>query len=189
MAENEENKRPLEKLLIKSGAMLVIDQYMLGNKQFVEKLEFNSGFSSSIEKAADLFGGAVVPVANGEYQVDRDSLESLICLHPGQDNGEDRQAKAGVQRDSFKSIGRVFVDTRCVVFADAELVNDKALLDEYRQTRLGSGEKSARDLLRGKGASVKYGFNRFGDELGIFQDSSSGSVALWPDVVEDINQD
>jgi len=185
MAEDREKRMPLEELVINSGSMLVIDQYMLGNPQFVEKLEFGEGFSKSVGDAARLFGGAVISVGNGNYQVARDSQESLICLSQGGENIKEREHSPALEKAGFESVGRVFVDTRCVVFADTDLLNDQSLLQQYRKSREESGEKSARDLLRSKGASVKYGFNRFGDELGIFHNSSTGSVALWPDVVED----
>ncbi len=184
---HEQNRRPPEELEINSGAMLVVDQFMLGNPQFVGKLEFGPGFKKSVEEAALLFGGAVVPAGKGKYQVERDAQESLIHLQPEEKVLEDGDDGREVSRELFESVGRVFVDTRCVVFVDAGLINDKNLLDEYRKSRLENGEKQARDFLRSKGASVKYGFNRFGDELGIFHNSSTGSIALWPDVVEDIS--
>ena len=77
----------------------------------------------------------------------------------------------------------VFVDTRCLVFCDPELLQNQDLLTEYTRLRKEGSDKEARDLLRSKGSAVRYGFNPHGDELAVAKIDGPAVIALWPDVV------
>ena len=51
--------------------------------------------------------------------------------------------------------------------------------------RIGINSSCLYDLLRDNGGAVRYGFNRYGDELGIFSLAGNDDVlALWPTVVD-----
>ena len=54
----------------------------------------------------------------------------------------------------------------------------------YEQYQSGGQEKACRDLLRDNGGAVRYGFHRFGDELGVYNIADEDIVCLWPDVAE-----
>jgi hypothetical protein len=64
---------------------------------------------------------------------------------------------------------------------DRELLDDHVLLDKYSQLWADNQEKACRDLLRDNGGAVRYGFGRFGDELGVYVNNETAVVALWPD--------
>ena len=88
------------------------------------------------------------------------------------------------KRGNLRAISQIYVDTRCLVIVDAKLLADKSQLDEYQELRKSSKDKPARDLIRSYGGAVRYGFNRYGDELGVFRFSESNILALWPDIAD-----
>lgn len=65
---------------------------------------------------------------------------------------------------------------------DRELLDDSELLDKYQHLWFSGQDKACRDLLRDNGGAVRYGFQRFGDELGIYVLPDADVVCLWPDV-------
>ena len=174
----------MEKLAVSSGTVLIIDQFMLANEQFLASHAGASGDGK--DQVVRRYGGCLVQLPAGSYCVQRDSQLQLLAVRAAdgsesKDNSDDLEGLG----DVFDEFGpdaaplcNVLVDTRCLVFADADILADDAVLQEYRELRGKDDFKSARDLLRGSGAAVRYGFNRYGDELGLYQ--REGLVALWP---------
>jgi len=177
-----------ERLEVSSGSILVIDQFMLGNDQFLERLSSDDNIESTVTD----FGGCLVSISPGVYRVHRDPEHCFIVLYrigdEGVESADDKDepdfAELLSSREQCSAVGQVFVDTRCFVCVDATFLSKKELLEEYRSLRKRRKEKSARDLLREKGATVRYGFRRYGDELGVFKIPDIDGLALWPDVVE-----
>ncbi len=190
--------KQLEKLNVSSGRVLIIDQFMLANGQLLDALPavgagedraaWAAANAAEIRASAAKYGGELVEAANGSWGVLRDPGESLFIL--GRlDAGDDPQLEAAREatldaRGNASAVGRVFIDTRCVVFVDASILADRDFLAEYRTLRQSRQDKAARDMLRNHGAAVRYGFNREGDELGVFRIAGGEQIALWPDVVE-----
>ncbi|HQH27860.1 MAG TPA: hypothetical protein PLP17_10735 [Oligoflexia bacterium] len=183
----------LEHLKVSSGRVLIIDQFMLANDQFLSKLKgLDPGAATdSLGVVAEQYGGCVVETAPGAYLVYRDPHQAVIVLQRG--DGTAGQGNEQVQEFDFAPVldacarlepaYHVFVDTRCLVFLDMELLFNKDVIDEYKTLRCRGKDKEARDFLRKSGAAVRYGFNRYGDELGVFQVPAENIIALWPDVV------
>ena len=76
-----------ERLPIESGTLLMIDQLMLGNPQFIEAAR--SACEDLTKPNADLlqgpaaeFGGCVVKLENGSYSVHRDPKRKLMAVCP-----------------------------------------------------------------------------------------------------------
>ena len=57
-------------------------------------------------------------------------------------------------------------------------------MKKYKQLWFSGQDKACRDLLRDNGGAVRYGFQRYGDELGIYLVPDENLVALWPDIQE-----
>ena len=185
---------------ISSGQVVIIDQFMLGNEQFLSRLtELND--RSVLKEAVETYGGCLLTLDAGDYEVFRDPIKAvmLICdaasREAGRGNakelGEDEESEVEAMFDAvldnkgeLSPSARVFVDTRCVVFIDAQCLFDSELISKYKGYRKAGEEKKARDLLRSRGGAVRYGFNRFGDELGVLEVGDGVRYALWPDVVE-----
>ncbi len=199
MRENQEfSPRPqFEHLHLPSGKLAVIDQYMLGNQQFLSELRSGSSNSTLTPEKIDIaigkFGGSTIQLEPGHWVVYRDPIEFLLLVSP---RIGDAYSIPFAWTDAFsreqifgprlkeEAVGKVFVDTRCIVFLDCNLLSNADVLNNYGAMRRSGDDKSARDLLRENGAAVRYGFNRDGDELGLFVLDQIGSVALWPDIVE-----
>lgn len=207
-----------EYLTVKSGRLLIIDQFMLGNSQFLDQphsetqghtpLDLNFRLDESRSKdglttAAERYGGCVIELKPGNYDVWRDARLCVMFICSGEtdtrnlslaDEGApveeiNRPENLDVdeilsERERHQRLGRVFVDTRCLVFIDVTFLNEKQRLKEFAGQRSAGKEKEARDLLRSVGGAVRYGFNREGDELGVFRLEEWRSVGLWPDVCE-----
>jgi hypothetical protein len=184
--ENTQNiQNPtVERLKVQSGQIFLIDQFMFGNEQFYSAKEK----SNKLQEALSKYGGTEVCVENGDFVVLRDSRDRLILLAP-----EEMAESEGLLDDSIsigefldglpqnlEQVGHLLVDTRCLIAGDVELFKNDKLVSEYKELRASGDHKKARDLLREAGASVRYGFNARGDELGVFSDGRV--VALWPDV-------
>ena len=184
----------LEYLRIFSGKVTIIDQFMLGNGQFTARLKdmpTSAGAAAAVEELVEKYGGCVVSLEAGYYEVHREPVQNLFVLkrcgdadfHPGEGNAESFDfSRVADAKGHFEAQHHVFVDTRCLVFLDAELLFNGELVERYSSLRHNGQDKQARDLLRSHGAAVRYGFNRHGDELGVFWLEQEGVTALWPDI-------
>lgn len=174
------NKR--ERIQVESGALVLIDQFMLANPQFLEKVK---GLLDSDPEEKDSvikdFGGTVVELSPNTYRIARDPYALTIIIH---EDGDLPETESLSERAN-ESAGRVFVDTRCLAMIDRELLDDITLLEKYQQLWFSGQDKACRDLLRDNGGAVRYGFQRYGDELGVYSADDNSIVALWPDVVEE----
>ncbi|MDC0358675.1 hypothetical protein OAO01_07660, partial [Oligoflexia bacterium] len=127
------------------------------------------------------YGGAVVEVTPAIYKIERDPYAYTIVIHQ---EGELPSADTLTEK-ATDNLGHVFVDTRCLAMVDRELLDDSVLLDKYRQLWFSGQDKACRDLLRDNGGAVRYGFRRYGDELGVYHIPGESVIALWPDLSED----
>jgi len=179
--QSAESGNQRERIAVESGALVLIDQFMLANPQFIEKLiAIMDEGSEAKDTLINTYGGSVVQVKPGTYRIERDPFEYSIVVHP---EGGTPDIKS-FTRTSCESRGRVFVDTRCVAMIDRELLDDTALLEKYQQLWFSGQDKACRDLIRDNGGAVRYGFNRYGDELGIYLVPNEDIVCLWPDIIE-----
>ena len=161
----------------------MIDQFMLGNRQFVDSI---SAPEADLGACVRKYGGQLVELPEGSYEVMRDPIAKIMVVAPPQSiSGEALQQYVDGSINDFESHGMVFVDTRCLVVIDADALRNQELLDEYSSLRKAGDMKGGRDYLRSQGAAVRYGFNQSGDELGVFKHSSSEVVGLWPDLPEE----
>ncbi len=195
-------ERTQERLEVSSGKVLIIDQFMLANQQFTSPLAGLSpedgAAADTLKDAASRYGGCVLNMDPGSYLVLRDPELSVIALSAenGASEAEDTEDDSGSEEDSFdfaelldakgnlSALGQVFVDTRCLVIVDAKVATDADAVTRYREFREGGKDKKARDFIRSIGGAVRYGFNRQGDELGVFNVAEKGLIALWPDVID-----
>ena len=171
-----------ERISVESGYLVLIDQFMLANPQFVERLE--QLVDEGPEKKDELiktYGGTVVELEPGTYRIERDPFQYLIIVHP---EGDSIASPTEMTSKATNRQGEVFVDTRCLAMIDRELLDDADLLDKYQQLWFSGQDKACRDLLRDNGGAVRYGFQRFGDELGVYAVPDEDIVCLWPDVAE-----
>lgn len=152
-----------ERISIESGHLVLIDQFMLANPQFIERVnqvvDEDPGKKDEIIKE---FGGIVLALEPGTYRIDRDPFAYLIVVHHEDDKLEDAQTASD---EATEDSGEVFIDTRCLAMIDRELLDDSGLLERYGQLWFGGQDKACRDLLRDNGGAVRYGFQRYGDEL------------------------
>ena len=170
-----------ERISVESGALVLIDQFMLANPQLIQTLvERIDAAPEEKDQLIRDYGGHVVSVEPGTYKIERDPFAFSIVIHPEtyDFSPEDLRERAN------ESLGRVFVDTRCLAMIDRELLDDSDLLIKYQDLWFAGEEKACRDLLRDNGGAVRYGFNRYGDELGIYQIPNEDVICLWPDVNE-----
>jgi hypothetical protein len=72
---------------------------------------------------------------------------------------------------------------------DRELLDDSSLLQKYQELWFAGEDKACRDLLRDNGGAVRYGFQREGDELGIYSIPGENVICLWPDLKEEVAGD
>jgi len=189
-----------ETFQLNSGVLVILDQFMVANRQLLIKLISScptvqdlTREGSELYPIVEMYGGAVLNLSPGNYRVLRDAGNSriVICRSDslGSANGEIGEEDGSLidalinEKLGSQPEGRVLVDTRCLVLMDAELFASSDLLNDYRALRETEQEKKARDLLREHGAAVRYGFQRYGDELGVFI-LEENKVALWPDVIE-----
>lgn len=185
-----------ERLEVSSGFFVAIDQFMLGNEQFLSQLEQSGGSGNDVRAVKELlspvvkkFGGSLIATPAKKLSVQRDPYKTLIYLVPVDETEIDPATIPPVDtvlnaRESARCCGRVFVDTRCIVFLDARFLLERDLLIEYQTLRRRGEDKRARDLIRENGGAVRYGFQKYGDELGVFDIPDLKVTALWPDVIE-----
>jgi len=159
-----------ERLEIVAGRAVVIDHYMPACPSFRRTLE-----ESGMEKALSEFGGVSASLPNGTYSVLRNPYEKQMLVTPVGSNLEDFK----LAPEKFQSLGKVFVDTRCLLILDESVLSDKNMLDSYREFWIDGteGQKKARDLIRTKGGAVRYGFSRGSDEINVGVDAER--LALW----------
>lgn len=180
-AAHSGNKR--ERIVIESGFLVLIDQFMLANPQFGERLlDLIDAEPEAKDQLIELYGGAVVELTPDTYRIERDPYAFTIVIHPDGSNID----MSDLPNVADQERGSVFVDTRCLAMIDRELLDDSSLLEKYQQLWFSGQEKACRDLLRDNGGAVRYGFHRFGDELGVYQIPDEDIVCMWPDVNEKI---
>ncbi len=176
-----------EPVRIESGQLLVIDQYMLGNPQFLEGLEKTGNDASTVQD----YGGLTLEMIPGTWRVYRFARERafLLCPESVPENDVLSSADSLVAGNvSQEEVGRVFIETRCVVFLDAELVFSGKITGEFVRLRRLGKDKEARDFLRQNGAAVRYGFDQDFDELRVGVLPPSGYIALTPSVAQTISE-
>lgn len=181
--QSAESGNQRERIAIESGDLVLIDQFMLANPQFIEKMsaivdEGAEAKSSLIQE----YGGRVINVTCGTYRIERDPFAYTIVVHPEGDSTEAPE----VVKDATETLGEINVDTRCLAMLDRELLDDTSLLERYQQLWFSGQDKACRDLLRDNGGAVRYGFRRDGDELSIFQVPGEDIICLWPKNMESI---
>ena len=185
--QSAESGNQRERIAVESGDLVLIDQFMLANPQFIEKM--NAALDESAEIKCDLireYGGKVISVSCGTYRIERDPFAYTIVVHP--EDGEINDAPE-VVKEATDSLGDINVDTRCIAMLDRELLDDNALLERYQQLWFSGQDKACRDLLRDNGGAVRYGFRRDGDELDIFQVPGEDVICLWPKSLEGLKTD
>lgn len=178
-ASNSGNEH--ERIAVESGDLVFIDQFMLANPQLLERLQNSIDEDPSVK--AELikeYGGCVVSLEPGTYKIKRDPFAFTIVVHPENKSVD----TATLNEIATSNLGRVFIDTRCIAMVDRELLDDSHLLSEYQSLWFKGQEKACRDMIRDNGGAVRYGFQRFGDDLGIYVVPNEQIVCLWPDVVE-----
>ena len=171
-----------EKLELKGNTIIGIDQFMLSNPQFRSLLN-DLNDKDQIKGAVESYGGFCCEMPSGKYKVFRDPYQMVIALAPfeeGNEAGPDFDAIID-EHESMQQIGRVCIDTRCIVLIDKDLLFNKELLTRYAVLRNRGEDKKARDLLRESGAAVRYGFSPTGDELGVHYLESRQAICLWPE--------
>ena len=182
--QSAESGNQRERIAIESGDLVLIDQFMLANPQFIEKI--SAALDESADVKSDLikeYGGTVITVTCGTYRIERDPFAYTIIVHPEE---ESLEAAPEVVKEATDNIGEINVDTRCLAMLDRELLDDKSLLERYQQLWFSGQDKACRDLLRDNGGAVRYGFRRDGDELGIFQVPGADIICLWPKNIESL---
>jgi len=170
-----------ERIAVESGGLVLIDQFMLANPEFIKK--FGDIIDEAPEVKSELisyYGGRVVELTPGTYRIERDPFRYSIVIHPEGDSPE----KEDLASKASTNLGHVFVDTRCLAMIDRELLDDSGLLEKYQQLWFSGQDKACRDLLRDNGGAVRYGFSRNSDELGVYSVPGEDVVCLWPDLQE-----
>lgn len=169
------NKR--ERIAVESGFLVLIDQFMLANPQFLDHLaKISDDDAGGKDRLIGEYGGAVVEVQPGTYRIERDPFAASIVIHPS----DDEVRSSDILTDASEKKGGVIVDTRCLAMVDRELLDDRGLLEKYSQLWFDGQEKACRDLLRDNGGAVRYGFNRFGDDLTVSRVPDQDIICLWP---------
>jgi hypothetical protein len=182
--QSAESGNQRERIAVESGDLVLIDQFMLANPQFIERM--SAALDESAQVKTDLiteYGGKVINVTCGTYRIERDPFAYTIIVHP---EGDAVDSAPEVVKEATDSIGDINVDTRCLAMLDRELLDDSALLERYQQLWFSGQDKACRDLLRDNGGAVRYGFRRDGDELGIYQVPGEDIICLWPKNVEEL---
>ena len=165
-----------ERLTVTSAAVVAIDQYMLGNEQFLKRLS-----TTDLRQAVNDFDGCVLAVPNGVYRVFRDPVRAIVVFYQNEDSDCEALAEQILsRRGNLTEMGSLAVDTRCFVCVDLELLSKRDVLSHYQQLRREGKEKAARDFLRQQGAAVRYGFQRYGERLAAFMVSDLQAFALLP---------
>lgn len=179
--QSAESGNRRERIAIESGSLVMIDQFMLANPQFIEKLRAIMDEAPEVkDQLIEDYGGSVVDLEPGTYRIERDPFAFSIVVHP---EGKTPDVK-NLSKEATEKLGHVYVDTRCVAMIDRELLDDSSLLEKYQQLWFSGQDKACRDLLRDNGGAVRYGFQRYGDELSIYAVPEGDVICLWPEIVE-----
>jgi hypothetical protein len=175
--QSAESGNQRERIAVESGDLVLIDQFMLANQQFIEKMAAIVDEETEVKnQLIREYGGKVISVTRGTYRIERDPFAYTIVVHPEGDTPQ----SADVLKDATEELGEVNIDTRCLAMLDRELLDDTSLLERYQQLWFTGQDKACRDLLRDNGGAVRYGFRRDGDELGVHQIPGEDVIALWP---------
>jgi hypothetical protein len=171
-----------ERIAVESGALVLIDQFMLANPDFAKKFsEIIDAGAGEKDTLIQEYGGRVVEIEPGTYRIQRDPFKFSIIIHP---EGEQTEGDEFQENKKAKNLGHVLVDTRCIAMIDRELLDDSSLLEKYQQLWFNGQDKACRDLLRDNGGAVRYGFSRNSDDLGVYLITDKNIVGLWPDIAE-----
>ena len=171
-----------ERITVESGFMVIIDQFMLANPQFQEELlKLIDQDPSEKDALVEKFGGKVVELAPGSYRILRNPYSCRIVIHNSESDEVDFEE---VIANAPDPIGNVLIDTRCLAMIDRELLDDTELLAKYQELWFGDQNKACRDLLRDNGGAVRYGFQRFGDDLKLHYLQQENVLCLAADNVE-----
>lgn len=165
-----------ERIAVESGSLVLIDQFMLANPDFLSK--YSEIIDSPVEDKNSLirdFGGVVVDVDPGTFRIARDPFRYTIVIHP-----EGERFEATDFPPQSASEGTLLIDTRCIAMVDRELLDDSGLFEKYQQLWFAGQDKACRDLLRDNGGAVRYGFSRESDDLNVVVDPETHSVGIWP---------
>lgn len=169
-----------ERLECSSGEIVVIDQFMLANRQFLHKLERVRPSQSEQDEVLRSYGGVSLTLSKGTYPVVRDSQSKTILISMAFADKNFNEVSSQIseycslirERSDLGEGESISVDTGCVVLMDRELLLHESLLIEYRAlwetadfNLFIERQKKARDMLREKGAAVRYGFGRHSHEL------------------------
>ncbi len=167
---------PGERLEVSSGRVALIDQYMVACPSLRKRLSEGT----SAEAVVQEFGGVVVPLEKGTYSVLRNPYEQKMIVCPLGSISEGFV----LDTNKFTFSGAVAVETRCMVIFDVALLSDQQLVGSYRSKweQGTQGQKEARDLLREKGAAVRYGFSRQFEEISVGVDETGERLGLWTGV-------
>ena len=155
-----------ERIAVESGHLVIIDQFMLANPQFQEKLfKLIEEDPSAKNELIKEYGGIVVELEPSNYRILRNPYSNRIVIHDSKHEEVDFEE---VIANASEPVGDILIDTRCLAMIDRELLDDTDLLEKYQQLWFSDKDKACRDLLRDNGGAVRYGFQRFGDELEVY---------------------
>ncbi len=165
-----------ERITIESGHMVIIDQFMLANPQLHRSLlDLIDSDPTEKNEVIKKFGGVVLELSPGNYRILRNPYSCRIVIH---DSSHDEVDFEEIIANAPTSVGKVMIDTRCLAMIDRELLDDTELLSKYQELWFSDQDKACRDLLRDNGGAVRYGFQRFGDELDVYHLASDNTVCL-----------
>ncbi len=165
-----------ERIAIESGHMVIIDQFMLANPQLHRALlDLIDSDPTEKNEVIKKFGGVVIELSPGNYRILRNPYSCRIVIH---DSSHDEVDFEEIIANAPTSVGKVMIDTRCLAMIDRELLDDTELLSKYQELWFSDQDKACRDLLRDNGGAVRYGFQRFGDELDVYHLASDNTVCL-----------
>ena len=181
-----------ERIAVESGYLVIIDQFMLANPQMQKEIiALIDADPSQKDEVIKKYGGIVIEVAPGNYKILRNPYTSRIVIHSSEGDEVDLdEALANATTDC----GKVLVDTRCLAMIDRELLDDTELMEKYQQLWFSDQEKTCRDLLRDNGGAVRYGFEKFGDELKVSLVPNENTICIFAEnakkteITEDIEQ-
>jgi hypothetical protein len=172
-----------ERVEIVSGVMLVIDQFMVGNPDFLRALpeEFkpeSDDFFDALCDEAETYGGFALKLSPGSYTVYRNTYEKTIVVFPEFDADKVTEDKIEDTAENGEVLGSVILDTRCLAILDAAICFRENIIEAYRKLRIEDDDKAARDMIRENGASVRYGFSRRSEEIEGYFDDKNDIVVL-----------
>ncbi|HMO17668.1 MAG TPA: hypothetical protein PKA63_05830 [Oligoflexia bacterium] len=181
--EKETPQSSTERVEVVSGLLLVMDQFMLSNPDFLQAIPKTfepdeEEFFTTLADQAEEFGGFILEISPGSYTVFRNTYTRTMAVFPEFDGATLDESRFDEIAENGESVGSVLIDTRCVVIFDAALCYRERLISEYRKLRRENDDKAARDMIRENGASVRYGFSRRSEELEAFFDEGSEILVL-----------